>query len=67
MLSDILSGNLKKSGKAFVPDGTSQLIEAVSQRRSVKKEFLEISQNSQEDTYARVSFLKTRLWHRSFL
>ena len=41
MLSDILSGNLKKSGKAFVPDGTSQLIEAVSQRRSVKKEFLE--------------------------
>ena len=36
-----------------------------------KKVFLEISQNLQEDTSARVSFLikkfKKRLWHRCFL
>ena len=31
--------------------------ETVAQRCSVKKMFLEISQNSQENTYARVSFL----------
>ena len=31
--------------------------EAISQRCSVKKVFLEISQNSQENTSARVSFL----------
>ena len=31
--------------------------EAVARRCSVKKVFLEISQNSQEDTCARVSFL----------
>ena len=48
------------------------------QRCSVKEVFLEISQNSQENTYARVSFfnkvaglrsttlLKKRLWHRCF-
>ena len=48
--------------------------EAVAQRCSVKKVFLEILQNSQENTCARVSFLiklqatllKKRLWHRSF-
>ena len=34
------------------------MIEAVAQRCSVKNVFLEISQNSQEDTCARVSFLK---------
>ena len=34
-----------------------QKIEAVVQRYFVKKVFLEISQNSQENTYARVSFL----------
>ena len=33
--------------------------EAVVQRCSVKKVFLEISQNSQENTFARVSFLKS--------
>ena len=32
----------------------------------MKKVFLEISQNSQEDTCARVSFLIGRLWHRCF-
>ena len=51
--------------------------EAVAQTCSVKKVFLEISQNSQENTCANVSFLiklqqvpasllKTRLWHRCF-
>ena len=37
---------------------TKQNTEALAQRRSVKKVFLEISQNSQENTCARVSFLK---------
>ena len=52
-------------------------IEAVAQTCSVKKVFLESSQNSQENTCARVSFLiklqeapatllKKRLWHRCF-
>ena len=40
--------------------------EAVSQRSSVKKAFLEIRQNSQENTCARVSLLKMRLWRRCF-
>ena len=52
--------------------------EAVVQRYSVKKVFLEISQNSQENTCARVSFLnkvaglrpatllRKRLWHWCF-
>ena len=49
--------------------------EAVAQRGSVKKIFLEITQNSQENTCSRVSFLirpwpatlfKKRLWHRCF-
>ena len=35
----------------------SHLTEAVSRRCSIKKVFLEISQNSQENTCARVSFL----------
>ena len=41
--------------------------EAVIQRCSVQQMFLEISQNSQENTISRVSFLiKLRLWHRCF-
>ena len=36
------------------------------QRCSVKKLFLKISQNSLENTCARVSFLNKRLWHRCF-
>ena len=39
--------------------------EAVVQRCSVKKVFLEISQNSQENTCAR-DFIKKSLWHRCF-
>ena len=49
------------------------LSEAVVQRCSVKKTFLEISQNSQENSCVRVSLLKKstsllkkRLWHRCF-
>ena len=51
------------------------LREAVVPRCSVEKVFLEISQNSKENTCARVSFLiklqarpllKKRLWHRCF-
>ena len=39
------------------------IIEAVVQRFSVEKEFLEISQNSQENTCARVSFsIKLQTW-----
>ena len=55
---------------------TTKTAEAVSQRCSVKKLFLEILQNSQENTCARVSFrvvglmpgtlLKKRLWQRFF-
>ena len=33
---------------------------------SVKRAFLEVSQNSQVNTSARVSFLKKRLWHKCF-
>ena len=51
--------------------------EAAAPRCSMKKVFLEISQNSQENTCARVSFLitffnksatllKKRLWHSYF-
>ena len=40
--------------------------EAVAMRCSVKKVFLEISQNSQENTCAKVSLLKRRFWHRCF-
>ena len=52
--------------------------EAVVQKCSVKKVFLEISEHTQENTCARVSFfnkvaglkpatlLKKRLWHRCF-
>ena len=43
--------------------------EAVVQMCSVKKVFLEISQNSQENTYVSVwsaTLLKKRLWHRCF-
>ena len=41
--------------------------EVVVQRCSVKKVFLEILSNSQENTWARVSFLiSCRLWHRCF-
>ena len=59
-------------------DNKSKDAEAVAQRCSVKKVFLEISQNSQENTCARASFLiklqawdlqlylKKKLWHRCF-
>ena len=43
-----------------------QIIEAVIQRSSVNKVFLEISQNSQESACTRVSLLIKRLWQRCF-
>ena len=53
--------SLIKLFQAFV------LSEAVAQRRSVKKVFLEISQNSQENTCVRVSFLiKLQAWGLNF-
>ena len=58
---------------------TDFLLEAIARRYSVEKVFLEISQNSQENTCARVSlliklqvclrpeiFLRKRLWHWCF-
>ena len=55
------SSQLKKKlwtvGK-FTPENDGRVIQrAVVQRCSVKKLFLEISQNSQENTSTRVSFL----------
>ena len=50
---------LKKSSESSKQDNCYLvLLEAVVQGSSVKKVFLEISQNSQENTCARVSFLK---------
>ena len=43
--------------------------EAVAQRCSVKKDFLKVLQNSQENTCTRLkpsTLLKKRLWHRCF-
>ena len=46
--------------------GSTLFAEAVARRCSVKKVFLEISQNSHENTWASVSLLKKRLWHGCF-
>ena len=43
--------------KAYQYQSVQRFTEAVAQRCSVKKMFLEISQNSQENTCARVSLL----------
>ena len=59
-LNDINFERLKKIDK-HKNTLTDSDIEAVVQRFSVKKVFLEISQNSQENTCARVSFLITLL------
>ena len=69
-----------KGASFFSCLGHGVQLEAAIQRCSVKKVFLEISQNSQENTCARVSFfhkvaglrpkacifIKKRLWHRYF-
>ena len=44
----------------------SKIKETVARRYSVKKLLLKPSQNSQENTCDRVSFLKKILWHRCF-
>ena len=81
-----ISGISIQSFSLWLPSRTDQVppptsvntffSEAVVQKCSVKKVFLEIFQNSQENTCARVSFLiklqacvtllKKRLWHRCF-
>ena len=43
-----------------------QLTEAADKGVFLKKVFFKISQNSQENTYARTSLLKKRLWDRCF-
>ena len=55
ILTEILVDR-KSTLKNFAKLSGRQLIEAVAQRCSVKKVFLEISLNSQENTCARVSF-----------
>ena len=50
-------------------DGSDQGEPQISYRRCSVKVFLEVSQNSQENTCARVSFLiksQARTWHRCF-
>ena len=51
-------------------NSSRKLSKVVAQRCSAKKVFLEIFQNSQENTCAQVSwpatFLKKRLWHNCF-
>ena len=48
-------------------DDFHSFIEAVVQMCPVKKVFLEISQNSQENTQAApATLLKKRIWHRCF-
>ena len=51
-------------------NSSRKLSKEVAQRCSAKKVFLEILQNSQENTCAQVSwpatFLKKRLWHKCF-
>ena len=59
--SDLSSANtliidFKQSSKSFIQIKNNRGQEAVVQRCSIKKVFLEISQNSQENTCARVSF-----------
>ena len=51
-------GNIKERGSyELLKTPALKIAEAVVQRCSVKKVFLEISQNLLENTYARVSFL----------
>ena len=60
---------MKANHKFFKMDPIPRLSDAVVQSCSVKKVFLEISQSSQENNRAKVSFfpatlLKKRPWHR---
>ena len=51
----------------FFSDNLFFLLDRSSQRMySVKKDVFRNLQNSQENTCARVSFLKKRLWHKCF-
>ena len=55
----IINGNIIKGGQRFFD--SQQTIEAVPQRCSVKKMFLQIPQNSQGNV-----FFNKRLWHSEF-
>ena len=64
-----------KSGRSWELTIFTESSEAVARRCSVKEVLLEISQNSQENSCTKVSFLiklqastllKIRLWHRCF-
>ena len=63
-----VSSKRKNCFLVFMYNFLVSISEAVTRRCSVKKVFLEISQNSQENTCARASFLisKKRLWHSCF-
>ena len=56
--------------KIRISDAFCEIIVPEAWRCSVKKVLLEISQNSQQKTCARLSFLikffKKKLWHRCF-
>ena len=56
-ISNLTGQSLESIKYSAVSDDLLECIEAVIQRCSVKQVFLEISQNLQEDTCARVSFL----------
>ena len=69
MAKTSLKISLHRWGEGFLYSATcwkQYKIEAVVQKCSVKKVFIEISQNWQESTCARASFLTKRLWHRCF-
>ena len=68
-MSNINFAELVKNPKMNTTKPNYIYTEAVAQRCSVKQVFLEISQNLQENTCARVTFLiklTKRLWHRFF-
>ena len=52
----MLFNNTVPQLSAFIKKKKKTVLEAVAQRCSVEKVFLEISQNSRENTCARVSF-----------
>ena len=69
----LLGNAIKKKSGIYTLKNIIKMSKAVFQRYFVKKVFIEISQNSQENTCARVSsglrpatLLKKRLWHKCF-
>ena len=56
-VDNVMTGN--REVKLRFSDLSCRFIEAIAQRCSAKMVFLEISENSKENTYTRVSFLIT--------